>query len=321
MSHYDAFNGDADGLCALHQLRLARPREAQLVTGCKRDIALLGRIPGGAGDSVTALDISLDVNREALLGLLERGVEIEYFDHHHAGDIPVHSRLTAHIDTDATVCTSIIVDRVLGGTHRPWAIVAAYGDNLPASAERLAATLGLDEHARAQLRELGENLNYNAYGDEETDLMIRPAELYRLLSRHRDPFSFIAGEPAAHELGRGRLRDLAMARQLAPEVTVNCGSIYVLPDTPWSRRVRGVFVNELATSRPHLAHAAASPDGAGGYTVSVRAPRDLPHGADELCRLFPTGNGRRTAAGITHLEAAALPDFVQAFERMLARGS
>lgn len=39
---YDVFNGDADGICALHQLRLARPRpEAQLVTGVKRDIRLL----------------------------------------------------------------------------------------------------------------------------------------------------------------------------------------------------------------------------------------------------------------------------------------
>ena len=38
----DVFNGDADGLCALHQLRLAEPlADAQLVTGVKRDIALL----------------------------------------------------------------------------------------------------------------------------------------------------------------------------------------------------------------------------------------------------------------------------------------
>ena len=41
MSHWDVFNGDADGLCALQQLRLARPRESRLVTGLKREIALL----------------------------------------------------------------------------------------------------------------------------------------------------------------------------------------------------------------------------------------------------------------------------------------
>ena len=38
---YDIFNGDADGMCALQQLRLREPRDAQLVTGVKRDIALV----------------------------------------------------------------------------------------------------------------------------------------------------------------------------------------------------------------------------------------------------------------------------------------
>jgi hypothetical protein len=50
MTRYDAFNGDADGICALHQLRLADPQEAILVTGVKRDIALLKKIDARAGD-------------------------------------------------------------------------------------------------------------------------------------------------------------------------------------------------------------------------------------------------------------------------------
>ena len=71
MAFFDVFNGDADGICALQQLRLAEPCEATLVTGVKRDIALLGRVRAGPGDEVTVLDISLDKNRDALLGLLE----------------------------------------------------------------------------------------------------------------------------------------------------------------------------------------------------------------------------------------------------------
>ena len=51
MTHYDVFNGDADGICALQQLRLAEPRDAVLVTGVKRDIALLDRVPARAGDT------------------------------------------------------------------------------------------------------------------------------------------------------------------------------------------------------------------------------------------------------------------------------
>ena len=39
--NYDIFNGDADGIIALLQLRLADPIGAELVTGVKRDIKLV----------------------------------------------------------------------------------------------------------------------------------------------------------------------------------------------------------------------------------------------------------------------------------------
>ena len=57
MRNVDVFNGDADGLCALHQLRLADPQPSELVTGVKRDIKLLDRVQAIAGDRVTVLDI------------------------------------------------------------------------------------------------------------------------------------------------------------------------------------------------------------------------------------------------------------------------
>jgi len=59
--HYDVFNGDADGIIALLQLRLAEPKSSTLITGVKRDIQLLDKVPAQAGDSVTALDISPDM--------------------------------------------------------------------------------------------------------------------------------------------------------------------------------------------------------------------------------------------------------------------
>mgnify|MGYP007000196212 len=43
-TYWDVFNGDADGICALLQLRLAQPKNSQLVTGIKRDIELLDRV-------------------------------------------------------------------------------------------------------------------------------------------------------------------------------------------------------------------------------------------------------------------------------------
>ena len=59
MKCYDVFNGDADGIISLVQLRLAEPREAELVTGRKRDIKLLSRVDAKGGDQITVLDLSL----------------------------------------------------------------------------------------------------------------------------------------------------------------------------------------------------------------------------------------------------------------------
>ena len=54
----DVFNGDADGICALLQLRQDQPTKSQLVTGLKRDIQLLDDVKVQHGDQVTVLDIS-----------------------------------------------------------------------------------------------------------------------------------------------------------------------------------------------------------------------------------------------------------------------
>jgi hypothetical protein len=83
MADFDVFNGDADGICSLIQLRLTEPRDALLVTGVKRDIDLLRLVRGGAGDRVTVLDVAMEKNRQDLERLLEAGAEIFYADHHH----------------------------------------------------------------------------------------------------------------------------------------------------------------------------------------------------------------------------------------------
>jgi hypothetical protein len=46
----------------------------------------------------------------------------------------------------------------------------------------------------------------------------------------------------------------------------------------------------------------------------VRVPRDATTSAEAFCRKFPTGGGRRTAAGINNLPAETFNDFVTAFE-------
>lgn len=315
MAHFDVFNGDADGICALHQLRLATPLVSVLVTGVKRDIALLERVDAAAGDSVTALDISSDVNRVALLALLERGVSVQYFDHHGSGEVPAHAGLDAHIDTAPNTCTGIIVDRWLGGRHRIWAVVAAFGDNFPQEARKLAQALPLSTAQVDALQELGECLNYNAYGDSEDDLVMRPAELYTTLHRHADPFAFIEAEPVFQQMREAREQDMELARQVLPQASLPGGTVMVFPDAAWSRRVRGAYANQLAMANPAQAHAIATPNGRGGYTVSVRAPLARRTGADQLCTRFPTGGGRPAAAGVTHLPQEQLPLFIRAFQQ------
>lgn len=312
MPFYDIFNGDADGICALQQLRLEDPRSTQLITGTKRDIRLVERVPARMGDELTVLDVSFDVNRAAVGRALDAGARVRYFDHHFAGAVPSHADLTAEIDTAPDVCTSLIVDRVLAGRQRAWAVVGAFGDNLSAAAEQAAAPLGLAPHGLAQLAALGECLNYNAYGDSVEDLHYHPADLYRTLAQYADPFRFIAGEPVFEVLRAGMADDIDRAAETTPQGTSAHATI-VLPDAAWSRRVSGVLGNRLAQEHPQRAHAVLTARSDGGFKVSLRAPVAAPYGADALCRQFETGGGRSGAGGIDRLPKAELERFARAF--------
>ena len=315
MTCHDVFNGDADGLCALHQLRLAAPRNCNLVTGPKRDVRLLARVDAREGDSVTVLDISLDVNRAALDVLLARGVDVTWFDHHYAGDVPVHPRLAATIDTRAGR-----LHRDAGGPA-PWRPLPGVGGRRrvrrqPARERRTARSRAsrFPMPRLTQLRSLGEALAYAGCGEREEDLLIRPADLYAILHRYRDPLRFVAAEPVVRTLREGARADLAAARALAPAFARGRTEVYELPDAAWSRRVASLFANELANGEPARAHVVLTPGERDGWWVSVRAPLAAPHGADRLCRQFPQGGGRAAAAGINGLPASRLPEFLEALD-------
>ncbi len=312
----DIFNGDADGLCAAHQLRLAEPgpnpAAVEVVTGLKRDIALVGQVREGAGARLRVFDLSLDRNRVALERLLAQGASVRWFDHHFSGPLPSHPALQAHIDPTPTVCTSVIVDRLLAGRFRRWAVVAAYGDNLAATARELGAAARIAEAELAVLRELGEAMNYNSYGETEADVLIQPAALYALLRAFDDPLVFAQRERVVTELAARRRADLATAVQMPLWRDAPGGAVYLLPDAPWSRRVHGAFANLLAERASQCAFAVAKRRSDSSFAISVRAPIDAPRGADRLCRAFG-GGGREAAAGIDALDELRLEQFTQAF--------
>lgn len=315
--YYDVFNGDADGICALHQLRLAEPRDARLVTGVKRDIRLLRQITGVTGAQITVLDISMDSNKQELLTLLA-SCAVFYVDHHYAGELPVSPRLEAHIDPSPNTCTSLIVDRLLGGKYRGWAVAAAFGDNLHDAARDAAASLGLTEDELDRLKELGELMNYNGYGKTPADLHFAPQDLYRAVQPFADPLAFCADSSTLAELRKGFHDDMACARAHGPFRETAAGRIFKFPGESWANRVAGVFSNEKAREMPGKAHALIVDNNDGTLMVSVRAPLASKKGADTLCRAFPTGGGRAAAAGINALPEGMLDSFLLSFEEVFS---
>ena len=315
MKYIDVFNGDADGLCALLQLRLEQPRQSELVTGIKRDINLLNRVHADVACHVTVLDISFEKNAKDVARLLDQGVAIDYFDHHKTGELISHKNLQTNINLAADTCTSLIVDKQSKGKYRAWALTGAFGDNLIDTAMQLGLESGFSDKQLLSLKELGIYLNYNGYGASTDDLFFHPASLFEKLKSFETPFEFLANDAVTFEtLASGYQQDMASAQQAPIIHKTDYSAVIQLPDEVWARRVSGVFGNELANIHPDRAHAVITEKADGSYLVSVRAPLNRKYGADELVSHFPTGGGRKAAAGINQLPADMLGQFIDACE-------
>ena len=217
MSQIDIFNGDADGICALQQLRLAQPKQSELITGLKRDIQLLNNLQVNNSDEIAVMDISFDKNRDDVTRLNQQGVKIQYFDHHFAGDIPQSDLLEVHIYTDANTCTSLIMNQYLDAEFAKWAVVGAFGDNLDESAFKLAKQINMDDQSIAECKQLGICLNYNGYGFAIDDLIFHPKDLYLKLKSYDDPNDFISSDFTYKELSGQYFKDLESAEFTQPE--------------------------------------------------------------------------------------------------------
>jgi len=315
MTHYDVFNGDADGICALQQLRLHEPKDSVLVTGLKRDIDLLKRVNVQEGDEITVLDVSFDKNREAVKTALGSGAKVFYADHHFSGELLEHENLDLHINPAANTCTSLIVNEYLGGSQAHWAVVGAFGDNFDEVATKLGQSLGLDDEQLTEYQQLGICLNYNGYGFELDDLLFRPSELFVLVNAYQRPEGFIQNEAGYAELRNQYQTDMALSREAEPESENQHTALYLLPNEPWARRTVGVMGNDLAKQYPNRAHAMLVDMGDEHYRVSVRAPYSTKSGADKLCRQFEGSGGRKAAAGINRLPIKQLDEFCQQFNQ------
>jgi len=314
--HIDIFNGDADGICALHQCRLqTRQVESRLITGVKRDIRLLKQVENVQECTIDVFDVSLDSNRTFLKKILQNN-SVCYYDHHFAGEIPDTPRLKAHIDPSADTCTSLIVNSVIGESYPLWAICGAFGDNLHQAALTLVKKQNLSDRKTEQLREIGELFNYNGYGTSLTDLLFHPLDLYRAVQPYNDPCVFFDDTQIIAELRSAYDDDLAKAMDQKKLPVNSRNGVYIFPGQSWARRISGVFSNFHARKSPDSAHAIFTENEDGTFTVSVRAPLNNKRDADKLCKLFPTGGGRAAAAGVNKLPAAMLDNFLAQFHNI-----
>ena len=308
------FNGDADGLCALQQLHLSQPRHTQLISGVKRDQALLERVDPDSVDSVTVLDLPFSYNSVAIAKLLDAGKSITYFDHHFPSDIVNHANLNLQIDTGANMCTSLIVNRWLGDITDRWAIVGAYGDNLLASASALAEQAGLDEGETLIVAELGRLLNYNSYGDNIADLHFSPIELHTAMRDCLDPLTFVQDQSIYSNLHDAYQQDLSQALSVSGDARPG-GLVYLLPDLPWARRFVGTFANMIANVCREKTIAILAKQYGDHYRVHLRTPTASLTSAGEFCRRFPSGGGRAIAGGINCLPHSDIDLFLNEFDR------
>ncbi|MGB0936540.1 MAG: DHH family phosphoesterase [Colwellia sp.] len=339
--HYDVFNGDADGITALLQIYFSEninvnalqpsngllPKR-KLITGVKRDISLLRQVDVTIATSVTVLDISMEKNIAPLSALLERKVPVLYSDHHRTGDIPSSSFLTTLIDTQPNTCTSLLVNQTLKGAYHLWAITGAFGDNMFASASALADEVGLSKGQQEQLKKLGTYINYNGYGQDVSDLHFHPKTLFEKLLQYPNPFDLISESGSLYEqLENAYLSDMTKASSAKVIEDNEIFSIYLLPNAAWSKRVSGVFGNDLANKNPDKAHVvltlntslADSAESSAqkqvkkeeSYTLSLRAPLNNKQYASDVCAAFETGGGRAAAAGVNVLPISELDRFIK----------
>jgi len=310
------FNGDADGLVGQHILGLELGAPDLRVTGLKRDIRLLRKLPDLESGHVHAIDISLRQNLEALPSLLSRGnVKVTWYDHHDPGDPPSHANLVLHVNQAPDTCTGAIVNAVCGHRYPLWAAMAAFGDGLPATGKALLSAGGADEEAGKAIREAGILLNYNAYGETSADVHYQPADLAVRMAPFASAPEFARESALLGPLAARFAEDRERFASLPPLLEEGSARIVLVPDEPWARRYAATWANERILSLPHEALAMVHPRKDGGYSVSIRASRGKPGSASaaELAGEFPTGGGRKLAAGINALPGDQLERFIARF--------
>jgi oligoribonuclease NrnB/cAMP/cGMP phosphodiesterase (DHH superfamily) len=314
MKNIDFFNGDADGIISLHQYRLFSPTDSELFTGVKRDVKLLRHCVGVKNCNLTVFDVSLLSNIEYVKQILKKKNKIKWFDHHEPGETKLGKNFSIKVDSDPNCCTNILVDKYIDGLHRPWTICGAFGDNLHEQAEKLNPCF--DEQTMNKLKEIGETLNYNGYGNKESDLTVHPKNVYLDLKQYESPFRYRSKSEIYNKIYTQMKSDEKELNSSEILHETKTGKVILLPDTKASIRYSGIYSNQQTTDNPDKAFAILTLTNNDNYRISIRSPKNNPYGASKLALSFPTGGGREKAAGINELPKTELKKFIETFENI-----
>lgn len=318
MTNYDVFNGDTDGIFAWHQLRLTHPRDAEIVTGVKRDVNLASKVNAKEGDLVTIMDVSHAKNRKDVQRILDSGAIIEYFDHHDPKELIEHPNITYHINTEPNISTGLIVNSHVNGQNRLWSIATAFGDNHLDLAMNMAKSESLSDEQVLILKQIGLVVNYNSYGQTIEDLFYSPEEIAEAARAcGSDIFKFLEQGDIFSTLLENFNADMSSAVCQEPFSISENGVIYTLPNEAWTHRIMGSFSNHLVSTNKNLACAIAVLNSDGTYRISVRSSINNPHGAGNLCGNFG-GGGREKAGGINNLPASDMNTFKEEFDKVFS---
>ncbi|MEE4244737.1 MAG: DHH family phosphoesterase [Kangiellaceae bacterium] len=318
MTTIDVFNGDADGIFSLIQLRKAFPvSQSHLITSVKRDISLLKQVDLElAKDAdINVLDISYDKNCNEVESLLDKGNNIFYCDHHKADKLISHTNLTSIIDTSAFVCTGLLISNYIDRQHHLWAIAALFGDGLDKVAYEEVKAFNLPESDVEAIKKLGVLVNYNGYGSRIEELHFHPAELYRELMRYSDPLEVIADKSSPfYRLETAFDSDMKNAQEYQAFHQSELVTAVRLPNETWSKRISGTLGNKLSKQHPDKAILILSDNPDKTITVSLRAPKSKPYGASDICSQYPSGGGRASAAGVNELLDSEIQSIIEKVE-------
>ena len=122
-----------------------------------------------------------------------------------------------------------------------------------------------------ELKEIGETLNYNGYGNEESDLTVHPKDVYLDIQKYRS-FQYKKMSEIYNKINTQMKLDEAELNSSEILHTSETGKIILLPDTKASIRY-SIYSNKQTTDNPSKAFAILTNINEDAYRISIRSPK------------------------------------------------